>query len=131
MVRTVAWVLSTLVLLTTGVLGLYDGVTELSDASTPLQHSVTIGVIVYGVLGVVGGAALILRRRSAFWLSMAWTIVVTYVASTAALAYGGPDVTFGAAAAGGLGAALIGAGVVWTASTLTRTPAAPARKDVR
>jgi len=127
--RTIAWVLSTLVLLTTGAIGLYSGIADISGARTPLQWSVTIGVIVYGVLGLLGGAALALRKRPALALAAAWAVVVTYVASTAAVAYGGADVPLSAPISGGIGAALVGAGVVWTAARLARplATAAPAQ----
>lgn len=115
-----------LVLVTSGALGLYNGIADISGARTPLQWSVTIGVIVYGVLGLFGGVALALRKSSALALTAAWAVVATYVAATAALAYGGPGVPLSAPLSGGLGAALIGAGVVWTAARLTRTSASTA-----
>ena len=129
MVRKIALVLSTLVLVTTGVLGLYNGLSDLGDAQTAFQRSVTIGVILYGAIGLVAAAALVLRRRSSLWLAIGWAIVVTYVASTAALAYGGAEVTLAAAFGGGLGAALVGAGVVWTARQVIRARAPTARAD--
>jgi hypothetical protein len=46
--------------------------------------------------------------------------VVTYVASTAALAYAGEDATIGAAISAGVGAGLIGLFVVWCAREATR-----------
>ncbi|HUQ84241.1 MAG TPA: hypothetical protein VM076_24025 [Gemmatimonadaceae bacterium] len=118
--RRVAWILSILLLLNTGLIGLYNGVTELPDAHTPLQQSVTIGVLTYGVLGTAAAIALIARHRSAFWLSIGWAIVVSYVATAATIAYGGADAPIGGAIAGGIGAALIGVGVVWCARTVTR-----------
>ena len=118
--RKAAWILSILLLLNTGALGVYNGTTELSQATTPLQRSVTGGVLVYGILGLAGAIALIARRRAAVWLASAWTAVVTYVASTAALAYAGADATVGGAVAGGVGAAVLGLGVVWCARAVTR-----------
>ena len=120
MARKAAWILSILLLLNTGGLGLYNGVTEMADAHTPLQQSVTMGVLIYGILGAAGAVALIARWPSAVWLTLGWAIVITYVASTAALAYAGEDATLGAALAGGFGAGLIGLGVVWCARTVTR-----------
>jgi hypothetical protein len=120
MARKTAWILSILLLLNTGVLGLYNGVSELSDAGTPIQKSVTIGVLVYGVLGLAAALALVARHASALWLSIGWAVVVTYVAGMAPIAYGGADATVGGAIAGGIGAALIGLGVVWCARTITR-----------
>ena len=121
MVRKIAWIVSILLLLNTGGIGLYSGITEISDASTPLQKSVTLGVLVYGILGLSAAVMLFARRPVAVWLAAGWAVVVTYVASTAALAYAGSAATVGAAVAGGLGALLLGAGVVWCARVATRT----------
>ena len=118
--RKAAWILSILLLVNTGGLGLYNGVTELSGARTPLQQSVTLGVLVYGVLGIAAAIMLGARRPVAVWLAAAWAIVVTYVASTAALAYAGTDATLGGAVAAGVGASLIGVFVVWCARVSTR-----------
>jgi uncharacterized membrane protein YuzA (DUF378 family) len=118
--RKAAWILSVLVLLNTGALGVYNGITELSQATTPLQKSVTAGVLIYGILGLAGAIAFMVRRRPAVWLSLAWTAVVTYVSSTAAFAYAGADATVGGAIAAGIGAALIGLGIVWCAVAITR-----------
>jgi hypothetical protein len=122
--RKAAWIVAILLLLNTGALGLYSGVTELSDARTPLQISVTAGVLIYGIFGLAAAIALFVRHRWSVPLSIAWAVVVTYVASTAALAYAGEDATIGAAISGGLGAGLIGVLVVWCARAVTR-PATP------
>jgi hypothetical protein len=115
MARKAAWIVAILLLLNTGVLGLYSGLGELSGARTPLQRSVTGGVLMYGVLGLAAAVALFVRHRWSVPLSIGWAVVVTYVASFAALAYAGEDATIGGAIAGGVGAALIGAFVVWCA----------------
>jgi hypothetical protein len=120
MTRKAAWILSILLLLNTGGLGLYNGVTELGDARTPLQQSVTLGVLAYGLLGLAAAAVLLARRPVAVWLSLAWALVITYVASMAALAYAGADATLGGALAAGIGAFAIGIGVVWCARVVTR-----------
>ena len=120
MVRKAAWILSILVLANTGALGLYNGVTELSDAHTALQRSVTLGVLIYGVLGVAAVVALIARHGSAVWLTAGWAVVITYVASMAAVAYAGDDASVGGAIAAGVGAAVLGIGIVWCARMITR-----------
>ena len=120
MARKAAWIVAILLLLNTGGLGIYSGVTELSDAHTPLQRSVTGGVLIYGLFGLAAAAALIVRHRWAVPLTGVWAVVVTYVASAAAPAYAPADATIGGAVAGGLGAALIGVFVVWCARTVTR-----------
>jgi hypothetical protein len=127
--RKVGWALSLVVLFLSGSLGLSNGVRELTDALTPFQRAVSIGVLVYGVLGVVGGVALAARHPSSAWLATMWGIVVTYVASFAAIAYAGADATVVGAVASGLGSALIAAGVIWSARVSTRhTPAPDARR---
>jgi hypothetical protein len=113
MARKAAWIVAILLLLNTGVLGVYNGLTEMSDAHTPLQRSVTGGVLIYGVFGLAAALALFVRHRWAVPLSIAWAVAITYVASAAAPAYAGEDATIGGAIAGGIGAALIGLFVVW------------------
>jgi hypothetical protein len=113
--RKAAWIVALLLLLNTGVLGVYDGLTELSDARTPLQRSVTGGVLIYGILGLAAAVALFVRHRWAVPLSIAWGIVITYVASAAAPAYAGDEATIGGTIAGGVGAGLIAVFVVWCA----------------
>ena len=118
--RKVAWIFAILVLLSTGAAGFFNGVNEISQADTPLQHSVTIGVFLYGIFGIAGALALIARHRLAVKLTCVWAVVVTYVASVASLAYAGEDATLGGAIAGGVGAALIGVGIVWCVRVATR-----------
>ena len=131
MLRAISWLLAVVVLLVTGVMGVYNGIDEMHDAYTRLQQSVTIGVLVYGVLGLAALVALIARHRSAVWLAILWGIVVTYVASTAAIAYAGSDATVVGAVAGGLGAALIAWAVVWSVQVATtrRAPRAEAARQ--
>ena len=131
MARKVAWIVSILLLLNTGALGIYSGVSDLPDARTVLQRSVTYGVITYGLLGLLAGGALIVRHRSARWLTVGWAAVVTYVASAAVPAYAGADASIAGAISGGIGAALVGVLVIWATIVATRTavggrmPAAP------
>jgi hypothetical protein len=120
MVRKVAWILAILVLANTGFIGLYNGVTEMADVHTPLQRSVTVGTLLYGALGVAAVVALIARHASAMWLTVGWAIVVTYVASVAVIAYGGPEATVGAAVGAGIGSAVLGLGMIWCARTILR-----------
>ena len=124
MKRKIGRALSVLLLLVTGALGLFNGVRDLPGVVTTLQRSVTIGVLLYGVLGVAGGAAMVMGHRSSVPLAALWGVVVTYVASMAALAYAGSAATVGGAVASGLGTALIAAGVVWSARASTRQPGA-------
>jgi hypothetical protein len=115
----IGWWLTLLTLLVTGVRGVVSGSLELDEARTPLQRSVTIGVLTYGVVGLAATAALLARRRAAVWLAALWGVAETYAASTAALAYAGGDATVGGAVASGVAAALIAVGVVWGARAAT------------
>jgi hypothetical protein len=120
MKRKIGWALSLLLLFGTGALGLFSGVRELSVADTSLQYSVTVGVLLYGIVGVAAGAAMAAEHPSSVWLAAIWGVIVTYVASTAALAYAGAGATMRGAVASGLATALIAAGVVWSARASTR-----------
>jgi hypothetical protein len=120
--RKVAWLLSIVVLVGTGVMGVRNGVVELPDAATALQKSVTVGVLLYGILGLVAGIGLAARRPWSRWAALLWGVVVTYVATAAVIAYGGADASTGAALTGGAATALIAAGVAWTARRTTTAP---------
>jgi hypothetical protein len=123
--RSIAWILSIGLLLLTGCLGVYDGLTEWGGATTPGQKSVTAGVLLYGILGVVTAYGMFRRHRWSFSGAIAWGVVITYVAGTASLFYS--EAGIGAALAGGGATALIALGVIWTASVVTRAePRAPA-----
>ena len=125
MMRTIAWLLAILALLATGVLGVYNGLTEWGGAGTGWQRAVTGGVIVYGILGLAAGIGLARRRRWSYKLAIAWGVVVTLVASGAVLAYGGADASTGGAVAAGGGAAVIGVLVVLAARAATCRQAVP------
>jgi hypothetical protein len=118
--RRVAWILSLAALGCTGVLGIYNGVTEWRDASTLFQQSVTAGVFIYGVLGLAAFAGLLRRERWAIRTTLAYAVVVTYVAGGAVMAYGDADASAGSVLTAAGGAALIGAGIVWTSKAATR-----------
>jgi hypothetical protein len=112
--RKIAFALSLLVLLFTGVIGIYNGITEWRDAGTSMQRSVTAGVFLYGVFGLATAYGLVRRRRWTFASGIAWAICVTYVPGVAVMAYGGEDAILGSAIAASGGSALIAAGIVWT-----------------
>jgi hypothetical protein len=130
--RSVGLALSLVMLFGTGALGLYNGVRELAYTLTPLQRSVSVGVLVYGVLGVVAGVALAARHRASVWLAGIWGVVVTYVASFAAIAYAGANASVSGAIASGIASALIAAGVIWSARRSTqRSPLPEGGRPVR
>lgn len=128
--RKVGWLIAILLLGVTGVLGLYNGITEWPDAATPLQQSVTGGVTLYGVLGSIGALGLALRRRWSFAVVIAWGIVVTYVPGAAVMAYA-PDGTWGAALTGSVATAVIAAFIIWATHTNTRPLAASSKPAAR
>jgi hypothetical protein len=120
MVRKIAWVLSLAVLLVTGADGIYNGVTEWGDAHTRMQQSVTIGVFLYGVLGLITAFGLFRRRRWSIGTAICWGIAVTYVPGVAVMAYGGKDAVMSSAVTASAASALIAMGVIWTAYRVTR-----------
>jgi hypothetical protein len=113
--RRIGFWLALLVLSSTGVLGLYNGVTEWGNWETRLQMSVSVGVILYGVLGIVAATGLVRRTRWSAGAALAWGIVVTYVGGVAAVAYAGADASVMGGASAALASGLIAWGVVWTA----------------
>ena len=83
----------------------------------------TLGVLLYGVLGLITAYGLFRRERWALGPAIGWAIAVTYVAGVAVMAYGGEDAILGsaiAAIAASAGSALIALGVIWTVRTTTR-----------
>ena len=51
--RKIAWVLSLPVLIITGGLGIFNGLREWSDGETTAQRLVPVGVLLYGVFGLI------------------------------------------------------------------------------
>jgi hypothetical membrane protein len=118
--KNIAWAISLLLLFFTGFVGIYNAANEWHDAATPLQRSVTVGVFLYGILGLVTAYGLIRRRRWSLRTAIGWGLCVTYVPGVAVLAYGGDDAFLGSAIAASVGAALIASFVIWTTNIVTR-----------
>jgi uncharacterized membrane protein YjfL (UPF0719 family) len=118
--RKIAWILSLAVLLLTGVLGVYNGLTEWGEWRTTMQQSVTVGVLLYGLLGLITALGLLQRRRWSVVTGFAWAVAVTYVPGVAVTAYGGEGATMLSAIAASGVTALIAVGVIWTAHLMTR-----------
>jgi hypothetical protein len=127
--RKVGWILAIILLLVTGFVGLLNGVRELRDMPSRLQLTVTCGVLLYGLLGIVAGVGLARRRPWSVTASIAWAVVLTYVATVASFAYSDPTFSQSGTIAGTIGAgvstALIGAAVVWAARVATRAQNLP------
>jgi hypothetical protein len=109
-----AWFLCLAVFCFTGVLGIYNGVTEWSGAHTLLQKSVTGGVFLYGVFALVTMFGLIRRRKWSVVTAIVWGVIVTYVPGVATIVYGDAGASLGSAIAASLGAGLVASIVVWT-----------------
>jgi hypothetical protein len=111
--RSIARVVAVLALAATGAIGIYNGFDEWANPYSPFQRAVYVGVVLYGVLGLVGTYGVLRRRSWSHAVVVAWALAVTFVSGTAALAYAGPEVTALAAIAAGAGGALIGTFAVW------------------
>jgi hypothetical protein len=124
--RKAAWILSVLLLLVTGCVGLMNAVREWDDPSSALQRTVWLGVLVYGVLGVAGGVGVALRRRWSVPVAAGWAITVTYVGTVASFAFHDPTFSQSGTVTGTIAAciatALIGWFVVWSARRSTLSP---------
>jgi hypothetical protein len=118
--RKIAWILSLVLLLFTGVVGVYNGLTEWGEGRTPAQHSVTLGVLLYGVFGLITAYGLFRRRRWSVATSIAWAIAVSYVPGVAVMVYGDEGAILSSAIAASAGSVLVALAVVWTAHVMTR-----------
>jgi hypothetical protein len=127
--RTIAYALSLVLLLVSGLLGVFNGITEWGTGQSPWQVSVTVGVFIYGMLGLVTAFGLFQSRRWSLGAAIAWGITVTYVATVAAVAYAGADASILGAIVGGMATALIALGVVWTVRVVTRDVPGIARSE--
>src|SRR2546423_12536668 len=94
----IAWVLSLALLLFTGCIGVYNGLTEWGEGGTLLQQSVTVSVFVYGVSGLSTAYGLFRCRAWSVWTALVWMIAVTYAPGIAVMAYG-EDAMLGSAIA--------------------------------
>ena len=124
LMRKAAWILAVGLVLVTGVAGLFNTPSEFSGASGPLQQSVSLAVLAYGVLGVIGGVGLALRRAWSVRACAAWGVCVVYAATVASFAFvdstrKNHETVMGTIAAA-ISTALLAWFVVWAARTATR-----------
>lgn len=120
MSRKIAWGLAFAALLITGVLGIYNGPTEWGSGLTLFQKSVTGGVFLYGVVGLVAAFGLLRRRRWSVIAASIWGVIVTYVPGAAVKAYAEEGATWKSAIAASAASAVIACLVVWAAWINTR-----------
>jgi hypothetical protein len=114
-VSTFSRFVATLLLLGTGIIGLHNGVTEYPDGVNTAQRVVSVGVFLYGVLGMLAGVGVFLRKRWGPTLTALWGLDVTLVGSGAVAAYSeGDDRTIGIISAF-LACALVSLLVWWLA----------------
>ena len=118
--RKIAFGLSLTLLLFTGVVGIHNGINERSTGGNTLQKSVTAGVFLYGLLGLVSAYGLVRRRRWSVGTVAAWALVITYVPGAAVIAYAEEASPIGSAIVASAASALIALSVLWTARTVTR-----------
>ncbi len=127
--RNAGWIAALALLFLSGGVGLYDGVGDLREAAGALQRSVSIAVLLYGVLGLAAGTGLARRRAWAVPLCVAWAAAVVYAASIASFAFHDPtfaqDSTATGVIASAISTTLMGALVVWAARVATRAPRVP------
>ena len=123
--KKVARFLAIALLLVTGYLGISEGFSQLGEGTTGLQQSVTFAVTLYGVLGFLGAIGFIRRRPWTVTVTAAWAVAVAWAASIASFAFHDPTFSKQGTLAGVAGAfistALIGAFVIWTARSATRS----------
>jgi len=127
--RKVAWVVSLCVLAVLGCLGVFNGLNEWGEGETPLQRSVPVGVLLYGILGIITAYGLFRRERWTIWPAIGWAVAVSYVPGVAVMAYGGEDAILVSAIAASAGSALIALGVIWTVKVSTRESARTVRES--
>lgn len=118
--RKIAWVVSLGLLIFSGVVGTYNGLTEWGEARNALQHSVTVGVLIYGVFGLISAYGLLRRQRWTLRAVIVWTIAVSYVPGVAVMAYAREDAILASAIAASVGSLLLALGVIWTTNVMTR-----------
>jgi peptidoglycan/LPS O-acetylase OafA/YrhL len=124
-----AWLVTVILLLALGGIGVSNSVREWDDAATAWQRTVQIAVVTYGVTALLAGVGLALRRR--------WSVVATAIAmvaaccagSVASFAYNDPSFTEEgttmAVVAAFLSTAVVGALLVWSAHVATRGARVP------
>jgi hypothetical protein len=124
--KKLALVVAITLLLVTGFLGIPNGIDDIGDAQSGLQRSVSVAVIIYGFLGVIGALGLMRRQPWSLWAVVGWSVATVYAASVSSFAYNDPTFSQPGTLPGVAGAfvatTLVCAFVVWTARSVTRVP---------
>jgi peptidoglycan/LPS O-acetylase OafA/YrhL len=123
------WIVTILLLLALGGIGLNNSLREWDDATSAWQRTVQVAVALYGVSALAAGVGLAMRRR--------WSVFATAVAVTAAccagtvasFAYSDPafsqEGTLIGVVMAFLSTAVVGALLVWSAHVATRGARVP------
>ena len=127
--RTVAALVAALALIGIGVAGGHSAISEWNQPETPLQRAVSVGSIIYAALGIITGIAVLARREWSFSAALVWTAVVTFVGTSAVIAYDTEASALGAVAAGVL-CIVIGGIIAWLARIGTRKKREMVREPV-
>ena len=109
-----------------GVLGLVNGMREWGDGITALQRSVTVAVLLYGVLGLLGVLGMLRRQRWVVPVTVMWTLASMWAGSVASFAFHDPRLeqqgTLVGVISAGVSILLVGSFVVWMARDAVRSP---------
>ena len=113
--------LAFLLLLGTGIAGMYNLIAEAPDVATPLQTGTTLGIGMYGAFGLVSAVGLVMRRPWARPFTAVWAVAIATTAVLAPLAYAEVYSILGVVV-GGLVTLALGVGVYLVVNRLVRAP---------
>lgn len=124
--KKVGWILAIALLLVSGYAGVTESFEQLGQDVTALQRSVSVAVLIYGVLGFVGAFALIRRRPWSVGVTAVWGAATLYAATIASFAFHDPSFSQSGTITGTVAAfasvATICGLVVWATRANTRVP---------
>ena len=93
------WLVLSLVLLAVfGVLGTWNGIDDLQDASTTLQLITSVAQIAYGVLSLIAIPSLLIGWQGIKTVLRLWLVALTLTGGLAPVAWGGASAGAGIAA---------------------------------
>lgn len=104
-------VLSVVLLGGFAALGIWNGIGDLSGATTRLQLLTSIAQLAYGILALVALPALLIGWRGLRLVLQLWVVAVTVTGGLAPVAWGGATVGAGIAAL--ILSCVIALGIIW------------------
>lgn len=106
------WLVLSLVLLGGfAALGIWNGISDLSGATTRLQLLTSIAQLAYGILALIALPALLIGWRGLPIVLQTWVVAVTVTGGLAPVAWGGASVGAGVAAM--ILSCVIALGIIW------------------